>query len=42
MILGQSAAAAALQAIDRNVSVQEVDYVKLKEQLLKDKQKLEL
>lgn len=42
MILGQSAAAAALQAIDRNVSVQEVDYAKLKQQLLKDKQKLEL
>ncbi len=43
MILGQSAAAsAAVQAIDRNVSVQEVDYAKLKEQLLKDKQRLEL
>lgn len=42
MILGQSAASAAIQAIDRNVSVQEVDYAKLKEQLLKDKQRLEL
>ncbi|GLU53331.1 FAD-dependent oxidoreductase [Dyadobacter frigoris] len=42
MILGQSAATAAVQAIDRNVSVQEVDYAKLKEQLLKDKQRLEL
>jgi hypothetical protein len=42
MILGQSAATAAVQAINRNVSVQEVDYVKLKEQLLKDKQRLEL
>ncbi|MEO6685798.1 MAG: FAD-dependent oxidoreductase, partial [Dyadobacter sp.] len=42
MILGQSAATAAVQAIDRNVSVQEVDYAKLKEQLLKDKQHLEL
>jgi hypothetical protein len=40
MILGQSAASAAIQAIDRKVSVQEVDYEKLKEQLLKDKQKL--
>jgi hypothetical protein len=42
MILGQSAASAAVQAINRKVSVQEVDYAKLKEQLLKDKQKLEL
>jgi len=42
MILGQSAATAAVQAINRNVSVQEVDYAKLKEQLLKDKQRLEL
>jgi hypothetical protein len=40
MILGQSAASAAIQAIDRKVSVQEVDYEKLKQQLLKDKQKL--
>ncbi|MEO6282102.1 MAG: FAD-dependent oxidoreductase [Dyadobacter sp.] len=42
MILGQSAASAAVQAINRKVSVQDVDYAKLKEQLLKDKQKLEL
>jgi hypothetical protein len=42
MILGQSAATAAVQAIDGNVAVQDVDYAKLKEQLLKDKQKLEL
>lgn len=42
MILGQSAATAAVQAIDRGVSVQEVDYAKLKEQLVKDKQKLAL
>jgi len=42
MILGQSAASAAVQAIDRKTSVQEVDYAKLKEQLLKDKQRLEL
>ena len=41
MILGQSAATAALLAIDKNISVQEVDYAALKEQLLKDKQKLE-
>lgn len=42
MILGQSAATAAVQAIDAKVAVQDVDYAKLKEQLLKDKQKLEL
>lgn len=42
MILGQSAATAAVQAIDSKVAVQDVDYGKLKEQLLKDKQKLEL
>jgi hypothetical protein len=40
MILGQSAASAAIQAIDHKVPVQEVDYEKLKQQLLKDKQKL--
>ncbi|SEJ77950.1 FAD dependent oxidoreductase [Dyadobacter sp. SG02] len=42
MILGQSAATAAVQAIDAKVAVQDVDYGKLKEELLKDKQKLEL
>ncbi len=42
MILGQSAATAAVQAIDGKLAVQDVDYAKLKEQLLKDKQKLEL
>lgn len=42
MILGQSAATAAVQAIDGKVAVQDLDYTKLKEQLLKDKQKLEL
>jgi hypothetical protein len=42
MILGQSAATAAVQAIDGKVAVQDLDYGKLKEQLLKDKQKLEL
>lgn len=40
MILGQSAATAAVQAIDRGVAVQEVDYEQLKVQLLKDNQKL--
>jgi hypothetical protein len=40
MILGQSAATAAVQAITDNVSVQAVDYDKLKEQLQKDTQKL--
>ncbi len=40
MILGQSAATAAVQAIDRGVAVQEVDYELLKVQLLKDNQKL--
>lgn len=41
MILGQSAASAAVQAIDNKVAVQDIDYAKLREQLLKDKQKLE-
>jgi hypothetical protein len=40
MLLGQSAATAASQAIDANVSVQKVDYVKLRERLLADGQKL--
>jgi hypothetical protein len=40
MILGQSAATAAVQAIVKGVSVQEVDYEQLKVQLLKDNQKL--
>jgi hypothetical protein len=40
MILGQSAATAAVQAIDKGVAVQEVAYAQLKEQLLKDKQVL--
>lgn len=42
MILGQSAATAAVQAINRGVAVQEVDYEQLKSQLLQDKQKLNL
>jgi len=42
MILGQSAASAAVQAINAKVAVQDIDYLKLREQLLKDKQRLEL
>ncbi len=41
MILGQSAASAAILAIDHKTSVQEVDYSKLRAQLLKDNQRLE-
>lgn len=41
MIFGQSAATAAAQAIDTGVSVQKVDYRKLREQLLKDGQILD-
>jgi len=41
MILGQSAATAAVLAIDDQVPVQELDYEKLKEQLQKDNQILE-
>ena len=41
MILGHSAAAAAAIAIDDKISVQEVPYPKLREQLLKDGQVLE-
>ena len=41
MILGQSAATAAVMAIDAKQSVQDVPYAKLKEQLLKDGQILE-
>ncbi len=42
MVLGQSAATAACLAIDDKVDVQKVDYTKLKERLLKDKQVLDL
>ncbi|MES2796564.1 MAG: FAD-dependent oxidoreductase [Bacteroidota bacterium] len=42
MILGQSAAAAAVLAIDNKVSPQQLPYSKLKEVLLKEKQRLEL
>jgi len=40
MVLGQSAATAAVQAIEAGSPVQDVDYEKLKEQLIKDGQKL--
>ncbi len=41
MILGQSAATAAATAIDADVPVQKLEYAKLREQLLTDKQILE-
>jgi hypothetical protein len=41
MILGQSAAAAAALAIDENISVQDLDYSKLRKVLLEEKQVLE-
>jgi len=41
MVMGQSAATAASLAIDGAIPVQEVNYEKLKEQLLKDKQILQ-
>lgn len=40
MVLGQSAAVAACQAIDQRRAVQDIDYSLLKEKLLKDKQVL--
>jgi len=40
MLLGQSAATAACQAIDAKTSVQAVNYDKLREQLIADKQRL--
>lgn len=40
MILGESAATAAVNAIDNNISVQKVDYNELKQQLLKQDQRL--
>ena len=42
MILGQSAVTAASLAIDEEISVQEVQYDKLKRQLEKDNQRLTL
>jgi hypothetical protein len=41
MILGQSAATAAVMAMDEKIRVQKVDYAKLKKRLLEDKQVLE-
>ena len=41
MVLGQSAATAAVLALDGNVAVQDVDYAKLKEKLLRDGQILD-
>ncbi|ELR73779.1 Putative xanthan lyase [Fulvivirga imtechensis AK7] len=41
MVLGQSAATAAIVAINSNVPLQDVDYEVLKEQLIKDKQRLQ-
>ncbi|HKB05763.1 MAG TPA: FAD-dependent oxidoreductase, partial [Gemmataceae bacterium] len=42
MVLGQSAATAACLAIDDKVDVQKVEYAKLKERLIQDKQVLDL
>lgn len=42
MVLGQSAATAASLAIDEGIAVQAVDYAKLRERLLADKQVLDL
>jgi len=42
MILGQSAATAAVQAIDNNQAVQDVSYEKLKSQLVNDQQVLSI
>jgi hypothetical protein len=41
MVLGQSAATAAVIAIDDDCSVQDVNYAKLRERLIADKQILE-
>lgn len=40
MVLGQTAATAASMAIDEDLPVQEVSYKKLKEQMIKDRQRL--
>ena len=42
MVLGQSTAAAACQAIDAGKSVQEIDYGKLRGELERDGQVLQL
>ena len=41
MALGQSAATAAVQAVEQNVTVQKIDYALLKKRLLEDKQVLD-
>jgi len=41
MVIGQSVATAACLAIDEGVSVQQLDYQKLRERLLNDRQVLE-
>lgn len=41
MVLGQSAATAACQAIDSKVALQDIDFARLKQRLLDDKQVLE-
>jgi hypothetical protein len=41
MVLGQSAATAAVEAIEQGSTVQAVDYARLRDRLLKDKQVLE-
>ena len=41
MVLGQSAATAAVQAIEQDCDVQGIDYQKLRERLLKDRQMLD-
>jgi hypothetical protein len=40
MILGQSVATAVAHAIDQKCAVQDIDYNKLREQLLKDEQRI--
>ena len=42
MVLGQSAATAACQAIDEKIAVQDINYATLKERLLEDNQILEI
>lgn len=41
MVLGQSAATAAMQSIESNCAVQQIDYAKLRDRLLADRQVLE-
>ncbi len=38
MILGQSAATAAVLAMDENIAIQDISYEKLRERLVQDKQ----